>query len=83
MAKVDRTWELLQEMNRKLDLHGEALAGLRSDAKHAEADIEEAKAMAKSALGKVGKVNITIAKWGGAVAASLVGLELFMKALGH
>ena len=77
MAKTDRTWDLLQEMNRKLDTHGETLAGLRADAKHAEDDIAEAKALAKSAKGDIGKLKITMARWGGIAAGILGVLEVF------
>ena len=84
MPKTDRTWDLLQAIDKKLDAHSEDLATLKAEARFAKEAVGDAEKLAKSAKAEVGKLKLTLARWGGAVAASLVGLELFLKfALGH
>lgn len=76
MAKPDRTWELLQQMNAKLDVHGETLATLKAEAKFAKESVEDAEKIAKSAKAEIGKLKVTMARWGGVAAGVLGVVEL-------
>ena len=76
MPKTDRTWDLLQAIDRKLDTHSEALATLRVESSHAKELVAEMRAKGDEIEKRVDKVKLTIARWGG-VAAALVGVSEF------
>ena len=76
MPKTDRTWELLQDMNKKLDLHGERLAQLSEKSLHIDGALQEARDLAHEAKGDAARIKLTMAKWSGGMAAILAGFEI-------
>ena len=77
MAKTDRSWEILQDMNRKLDQHAEALATLIAESKHAKELAAELRERAHDVEKRISAVRLTMARWAG-IGAGVVGLvEIF------